>query len=217
MAIQRIDVPEIPYHVFARGNNKEAIFIDEIDRLFYLKALREARKQFQYVLYTYALMNNHFHLMLKMLQGFRLANLMHHVQLRYAAYFCRRYRRVGHVFQSRYHSNLIETDRYFLTVDRYIHLNPVRAGLAEKPEDFRWSSYNARFQTPASDWINHGEILEWFGKERSQQQQAYREFTEAAIGTPEEWPHDLLRKTTYLGSSEFVEKIRSMPLAKITS
>jgi REP element-mobilizing transposase RayT len=214
MGIHRIDLTGIPYHVFSRGNNKETIFFEEVDYLFYLKTLREALRKFNFLLYSYALMDNHFHLLLEMHENSQLARLMHHTQLRYAAYFNRKYRRVGHIFQSRYHSNLIESDRYFLAVDRYIHLNPVRAGIVSRPQDYRWTSYSARFQTPQSDWINHGPILERFGDHLPEQWQGYRDFTESGIGSPEEWSDDLLRKTPYLASAEFVSKLRKNILVR---
>jgi len=209
MGLRRIDIPDIPYHVFARGNNKELIFFDERDRMVYLKILREAKRKFSFLLYSYALMDNHFHLLLQMLGSSKLSQLMHQVQLFYVAHINRKYGRVGHLFQGRYQSNLVETDRYFLTVDRYIHLNPVRAGMVSRPEDFSWSSYNARRHGFDSDWIDHASVLHYFGNSAETQIKEYVDFTNAGIGKPEEWSHETLSKTVYLGSAEFIQKIRT--------
>jgi hypothetical protein len=102
---------------------------------------------------------------------------------------------------------LVETDRYFLTVDRYIHLNPVRAGLVVSPEDYRWSSYNARFHVGGNDWVDHFKILDYFGEERGGQLNKYRKFTEEAINKPEEWSLDQLRKMSCLGSARFLHEM----------
>ena len=214
MGTRRIDLPDIPYHIYARGNNKEPIFFDERDRLTYLKILREAKEKFAFLLYSYALMDNHFHLLLLMQGISRLSQLMHHVQLFYAKYFNRKYGRVGHVFQSRYHSIPVDTDRYFLIVDRYIHLNAVRAGMVQKPEDFPWSSYRDRFSKSPCEWIAHAEVLDYFGKELTKQLKDYRLFTEEAIGSPEEWPDATLRKMTYIGSEKFAQQIRMAQAAQ---
>jgi len=206
----RIDLPDIPYHIFSRGNNKQRIFFDERDCLTFLKILREARERIQFELFSYSLMENHFHLLLKMWAGHSLARLMHRLLLLYSRHINKKYGRVGHLFQSRYHANLVETDRYFLTVDRYIHLNAPRAGMVLKPEDHRWSSYTSRLKLMNSDWISHAPVLDYFGQgDHHRRIQAYREFTESALGTPEEWSHAELGKTAYIGSASFVLKMQA--------
>jgi REP element-mobilizing transposase RayT len=203
----RIDIPDIPFHVFARGNNREAIFFDEKDRIIYLKLLRDLRQELHFDLYTYALMDNHIHLLLTMRNESRLAKLMHALHFTYASYINRKYGRVGHVFQGRYKGLPIQSDRYFLTVDRYIHLNAPRAGLVQRPEDYPWSSYKARLSGYDSDWINHTEILDYFGEDAAKRLQEYQAFTESALGTPEEWSHDILQKASCLGDAGFLRGI----------
>src|SRR5260370_18277476 len=125
----RIDVTGVPYHIFARGNNKQPIFFDEIDRLVFLKYYREALEQCDFRLFTYALMSNHFHLLLQMEKDSSLSQLMQRVLFHYSRYMNRKYQRVGHLFQGRGHSLLLERATYFLTVALYIHLNPVKPRL----------------------------------------------------------------------------------------
>ncbi|SRR5258706_1051607 len=214
MSKLRIDVTDVPYHVFARGNNKQPIFFDEVDRLVFLKYCREAKKQFDFRLFTYALMTNHFHLLLLMEKESSLSQLMQCIQFQYARYVNRKYQQVGHLFQGRFNSLLVETDSYFLTVDRYIHLNPVRAGMVAKPEDFPWSSYRERFQPLRQGWVDHQMAFDYFGKERNTQLKGYRTFTEDGISKPAEWTLDQLRKATCLGSPRFLQQTLERHRAK---
>src|SRR5882762_2188581 len=110
MSKPRIDVTDIPFHVFARGNNKQPIFFDATDRLVFLKYFREAKERLDYRLFAYALMNNHFHLLVQMEKESSLAELMHYAQFQYTRYINRKYTRVGHLFQGRYGSIPVEKD-----------------------------------------------------------------------------------------------------------
>ena len=205
----RIDVTDVPLHVFSRGNNQQPIFFDELDRLVFLKYCREAKEEFDYRLFTYALMDNHFHLLLQMEKDSSLSKLMQHVQFQFARYMNKKYQRVGHLFQGRFGSLPVETDSYFLTVDRYIQLNAVRAGMVAMPEDFRWSSYRERFQPLTDNWIDHQPALDYFGKDRKTQLEGYRRFTEEGISRPAEMTLDQLRKATCWGSANFLQKIKT--------
>jgi REP element-mobilizing transposase RayT len=207
MRLPRIQVPHIPYHVFARGNNKQAIFHSDEDRLVFLQILDKAHKKFKFDLFTYALMDNHYHLLLQMSEEKSLSSLMHWVQLGYARYHNNTYKRVGHVFQARYHAIVVEKEAYFLIVDRYIHLNAPRAGMVQKPEDYKWSSYRSRLAMEKDILLDHQTILDYFGRDKTVQRQEYRLFTEAGMIKREEWTMDVLQKTVCLGSPEFAREI----------
>jgi REP element-mobilizing transposase RayT len=130
------------YHVIARGNDRREIFLDDADRRRYLALLRVGCMDLSLTIYAYALMPNHVHLLVMT----RLANISSaicRVHLAYSKYFNMRHGRSGHVFGARFKSRLVEKDRYFLALLRYIHLNPVRAGLAAAPGEYAWSSYGA--------------------------------------------------------------------------
>ena len=129
------------YHVMIRGNNKQKIFLDDADRLFFLKILRECRDRNEFDLYAYCLMSNHVHMLIKT-RDIPLEHIFKRVGTRYAIWFNRRHNRVGHLFQDRFKSECVEDERYFLTVFRYILQNPVKAGLENRPELYRWSSYS---------------------------------------------------------------------------
>lgn len=146
----RIEFEGALYHVFSRGNNRQPIFLADEDRRFFLRALEEDRAQFDARIYAYALLTNHFHLLLRTGKP-NLARLMHHFLSSYASYFKRHHATEGHVFQGRYQAILCDDEAYLLTLTRYIHLNPVRAGLCAAPEGYPWSSLRAYLDLPRSD------------------------------------------------------------------
>lgn len=209
MRYPRINVAQIPYHVFARGNNKQVLFRTDEDRDTYLRMIEKAHRKFGFIIFAYVLMDNHFHFLMQMLEQSTLSDLMHWIQLGYARYFNKKYSHVGHVFEARYHAPLVEKDSYFLTVDRYIHLNAVRAGMVKKPEDYFWSSYRSRIFNDRDIQLDHDTVLTYFGGDRAAQIKAYREFTDSAAAMPEEWSHEILQKTLVFGSSEFARRFYS--------
>lgn len=124
----------------ARGNEKKNIFIDDYDRNKYLDIIYEKKKNNAFLLYSYCLMDNHLHLLLKE-ESLDISNIMKRLNTSYASYFNRKYDRVGHVFQDRFRSEPIEKETYLLAVLRYIHNNPVKAGMVKNLSDYKWSSY----------------------------------------------------------------------------
>lgn len=128
------------YHVVARGNNREAIFASDDDRKLYLKLFRLETDRHDFQRRTYCLMTNHVHLLMKS----RLDNLpalMERFHGAYARYYNGKYKRVGHVFERRYYSGIVAGTEGLHAVGRYIHMNPVRAGIVARPEDYRWSGF----------------------------------------------------------------------------
>lgn len=134
------------YHVVARGVGRQIIFEDDVDRCRFLSLLRERLADTEGMLLAWCLMDNHFHLLLHMPLE-ELSKTMRSLQTAYALFFNRRHDRVGHLFQDRFKSEPVEDEAYLLTVVRYIHRNPVKAGLSETCR-FRWSSYNAYLGFP---------------------------------------------------------------------
>ena len=132
------------YHITNRGNRQEIIFRENIDYIVYLGILKETLKFYQddnYKLISYCLMSNHVHLLLK--TGTKEPSFfMRRINSMYARYFNSKYQCIGHLFQGRYFSNLINNVIELLEVSRYIHLNPVRAKMVDSPEKYMWSSYN---------------------------------------------------------------------------
>lgn len=138
----RITPPGELFHILARGNARESFFLDDADRRAFLIALSEALERFRVACHGYCLMGNHYHLLL---EPFRegLSGAMRHLNGRFAQGFNRRRGRIGHVFGGRFKSLLVDREVYFLELLRYLALNPVRTGVAGRPEDWAWSSHRA--------------------------------------------------------------------------
>lgn len=132
------------YHVIFKGIDNQDIFYDNQDKIFFLKQILETKKIFDYSLYSYCLMDNHIHLVLKCENDF-LSKIAQSLMIRYAHYFNSIYKRTGPILQNRFKSKNIETKDYFLRVCRYVHRNPENAGIC-KTEDYQWSSYKEYLQ-----------------------------------------------------------------------
>ena len=132
------------YHVTNRGVRKGPIFYDMIDKHKFMLILADAHSKFKFKIHAYCLMNNHFHLLIQPSYS-SISKIMQTIQQRYAIYFNRTYKSQGHVFQARYYFRVIDNPNDFLNVSKYIHMNPVVAGLVTKPQDYQWSSYATYF------------------------------------------------------------------------
>ncbi len=178
----RIQFPGAIYHLTSRGVDGTALFLDDRDDERLLFGLSLAVKRFHWLLHAYCLMTNHFHLLLST-PAPNLARGMQLLNSGYAASFNRRYGRRGHLFERRYFSTHIETDRHLLEAARYVVLNPVRAGLANTPEEGRWTSYHATAGlVPAASFLQPGWLLGQFSAVRRRAHQRYRTFV--ADGAP---------------------------------
>jgi putative transposase len=143
---KRIIPVDFPLHIMVRGNNKQPIFGKDSDKRLYLNVLQDLHEQHEIVIYHYCLMNNHLHLLLQTRRPESFSRFMMRVNLTYFFYFNKKYGYVGHLFQNRFKSNIIDTDLYLLNCGKYIELNPVRAGLVARPEDYLFSSFRYYFQ-----------------------------------------------------------------------
>ncbi len=135
------------YHVVLRGINKQRIFEDNKDYRFFLHRLLKYKGKSDYELYAYCLMSNHVHLLMKE-RSETIGTAFRRIGASYVYWYNRKYERVGHLFQDRYRSEPVETDAYFLTVIRYIHQNPLKAGLVDDVQTYPWSSYNEYVEKP---------------------------------------------------------------------
>ena len=210
----RIEYPGAFYHVFSRGNQKQPIFLSDEDRCYFLNCLRNAWERFGVIVHVYCLMPNHFHLILETPHG-DLSRIMHFLVTSYTVYFNKKYERTGHLFQGRYRSILIEVVSYARRLSCYIHLNPVRSRIVDKPEFFPWSSYGYYRGTAVPEkWLETSVILKLFGDHPEEAVKAYVAFVEQEIGKK---PDDSFRKAVrygILGSEEFIERIRREHLGK---
>jgi REP element-mobilizing transposase RayT len=168
----RLESPGSIFHVVARGNNRIAVFRDDGDRETYLKRLAHYRERFGFRVLAYCLMSNHLHLAVRTGRA-PLSRIMAAQQSSYTQWFNRRHRRSGHLFEGRYKAFLVQDDRYLLSLVRYIHENPVAAGIAERPQQYRWSSDAAYRGRAAPFWLDADDVLKILGASRGKASAAY--------------------------------------------
>lgn len=137
----RIILPDLPFHILNRGNNRQKVFLDEADFIHYLELLKRFKEELGFKLYHFCLMPNHTHFIIEPTVEGSLPKFMLKITLAHTRFFNKKYKGVGHVWQGRYKSSLIDGDDYFICCGLYNELNPVRAGLVKNPEDWRFSSF----------------------------------------------------------------------------
>src|SRR4030065_2173313 len=177
----RIEYPGAFYHITSRGNERKNIFKNEYDFKKFLEYLEAANKRYRAVIHIYCLMSNHYHLLLETPMG-NLSQIMRHINGAYTTYYNTKRKRFGHLLQGRYKETLIQAEEYAEELSRYIHLNPIRAGIRSKLEEYQWSSYQyyiGKKQTPT--WLTVDYILSYFGMETSTAQKKYSEYVKALI------------------------------------
>jgi REP element-mobilizing transposase RayT len=191
------------YHVLTRGNNRRRIFNSSDDFEKFLSLLAVQKIKLVFFLYAYCLMTNHVHLLLER-QANAVGRIMHRLLTGYAQYYNRRHRRVGHLFQGRYKAILCQSDRYLSELVRYIHLNPVRAGIVSQPEDYKYSSHRAYLGMEAAGIVDVDPVLRHFGAKKEMARERYRQFVAAGMkdGFRQEfYPTD----ERILGTEEFID------------
>ncbi|MFZ5944784.1 MAG: REP-associated tyrosine transposase [Bacillota bacterium] len=138
--IARIKEKFSTYHIMVRGNERKNIFFDNSDKEMYLQIIDRVKKKYKFFIYSYCLMNNHAHLIIDD-NGNDISQIMKSIGTSYVTLFNRKHQRIGHLFQDRFKSRLIDNNEYLLEVSKYIHNNPVKAGITRNPQDYPWSSY----------------------------------------------------------------------------
>jgi putative transposase len=179
----RIDAPGALHHVIVRGIERKAIFRDNADRNNFLERWGQIASESATPCFAWALMSNHVHLLVRT-GTVPLSTLMRRLLTGYAQFFNRRYRRHGQLFQNRYKSILCQEDAYLLVLARYIHLNPLRAGIVadlKALDRYTYSGHAALMGKRTVDWQDTRKILGLFGKNKAQAQKNYRDFVEKGI------------------------------------
>jgi putative transposase len=169
----RMYLPQHPYHIVQRGNNRDACFIEPENYQFYLELLKEAASRYGVFVHAYCLMTNHIHVLATPEEKTSISNTMKVVGSRYAQYINKKYKRTGTLWEGRHRSSLVQTKKYFLTCCRYIELNPVTASMVKRPEEYRWSSYHTNAWGDESWLALHEEYIR-LGKTKEQRCQNYR-------------------------------------------
>ena len=206
----RITYPGAYYHVTSRGNEQKEVFKSHKDRVKFLDYLDSATERYGAIIHAYCLMSNHYHLLLETPNG-NLSQIMRHINGAYTTYFNIESKRAGHLFQGRFKAILIEADAYAAELSRYIHLNPVRAGVVEEPGEYPWSSFNSYVgQNKAPNWLKIDFILGYFGKNGAEAGKSYRTFVEELIGKEYSSPLQGTIGAVLLGTPRFVENVKEM-------
>lgn len=206
----RLEHPGALWHITNRGVEQRDIYLDEEDRATFLDLFAGAICRYRWRVHQYCLMTNHFHLLSETVEP-TLSRGMQQFEGDYADYFNRRHRRSGHLFKGRFDAQLVDGESYLLTVARYIVLNPVRAGMVQAPGDWNWSSYRATagLEKPPS-WLHTRSVLDRFDEwDLANASAMYRGFVAEGIGKSES-PWEKLVAGLYLGSEEFIERVKEL-------
>jgi len=201
----RIEYEGAFYHVTARGNERRKIYYSQSDYEKFKDYLKEAQEKYGYVLHCYVLMNNHYHLILETREA-NLSRVMHYINGSYTNYINIKRKRSGHLFQGRYKAILIDRDRYLLELSRYVHLNPIRAAVVAKPEDYVHSSYRSFVSKSKEDIVHCDLILEMVSKGGKGGGRRYRDYVEEAIGWSLENPLKGVYGGAILGRVSFIKE-----------
>lgn len=160
------------YHVTSRGNRRSSLFFEDDDYEKYLDFIDETKVRYPFQLHTYCLMTNHTHLQLETIET-PLSIIMKFLNTKYAKYINKKYGYTGHVFEKRYGAELLNSREYEIDVSKYIHLNPVAAGITASSEDYRWSSYRTYIDGEVNPHINPIPLLSYFPEPQLQHYQKY--------------------------------------------
>ena len=203
----RIQLAGGVYHVTSRGDGRDDIYLSDDDRDAWLEVFGQACERFHWVCHAWCQMTNHYHILIETPDA-NLAQGMRQLNGLYTQRFNRAHGRIGHVFQGRYKAIFVERDSYLQELARYVVLNPLRANMVNRLEEWTWSSYPATCgQTAPPAWLQTDWILGQFGSHRAEAIAGYVAFIHAGARLPSVWTK--LQGEIYLGSSAFVQKMQA--------
>ena len=208
----RVQCPGALYHVIARGNQRQDIFLDEADYRRYLNLLSSYRKRYTFTLYAYVFMSNHVHLLIE--QGETpLSKVMQGLGQSYTGYYNRKYKMSGHLFQGRYKAVLCERDAYLLELVRYIHLNPVRAGMVKLPDEYPWSSHYAYLNGASGGLVDVDRPLSLIASQSKAAVTSYKSFMAEGLSLGHREEFYQVKEQRFLGTDDFVTTLDGMQRA----
>ena len=208
----RIEYTDAVYHITSRGNARQKIFRDDYDKEKFLEVLETVIKRYHWRCHAYCLMDNHYHLLIETPEA-NLSRGMRQINGVYTQAYNRKHRRPGHVFQGRYKAIVVEKESYLFELCRYVVLNPVRAKMIKRPQDWQWSSYRATagLKSPPPyltvDWI-----LRQFDRQKAMAQRRYIAFV--MEGRQAQSPWEKLQGQIILGRQGFVESFKDLLAGK---
>ena len=204
----RIHAAGAVYHVILRGNARQEIFSDDRDRFRFYEILHKSCERFRHRILAFCLMTNHVHLAVQV-GDIPLSRIMQNVSLRYTQWFNWRHKKCGHVFQGRYKAVMVDADSYLLELVAYIHLNPVRAGIAERPEEHRWSSHRAYLGKENIPWLGPTPVLSQFSDKADRACSMFAAFVaeRATDGRRGEFHGEKTPDSRLFGGDRFMEEV----------
>ena len=215
--LPRLSRPGYPHHIIQRGNNRQAIFSSAADYRHLLELLRTHARECQVAVHAYVLMSNHFHLLLTPQEADGLPRMMQAVGRSYVQYFNRKQQRTGTLWEGRYRSTVLQTERYLLQCMAYIDLNPVRAAMVAGPQDYPWSSY-AHYTGQRADPLVSPHPLYWeMGNTPFAREAAYQTWVQAGVdGSAQQALTDATLRGWALGEADFVAALQKRTERRIS-
>ena len=212
----RIEFEGAFYHVIARGNQRQRIFRDDGDHERYLSITADYKHRFKFLLYAYVLMPNHVHLLVETKET-PLSKILQGLNQRYTQYFNRKYDKVGHLFQGRYKGILCDRDEYLLSLLKYIHLNPVRARLAQDPGAYPWSSHTLYIsKTDTTELVDTDRVLLMFSDEKGRARRLYQAFVAESNAVTKDDVYRTIDQRI-LGDERFAEEVKEKYNLQLTT
>lgn len=205
----RIQYEHAFYHITGRGNERKKIFFSKADYDKFMVYLKEVQDRYGFILHAYVLMGNHYHLLGETPQA-NLSAIMHFISGSYTTYFNKKRNRSGHLFQGRYKAILIDRDSYLLELSRYIHLNPVKTHIVEKPEDYIYSSYAAYISPQKEDIVTKDLIWTMISRNKNNAPQLYQSFVGDGLSEEQRNPFKDLYAGMILGKKSFIKDALSL-------
>ncbi len=215
--LNRVSPVGVPQHIIQRGTNRQAIFAVESDMTAYLSWLKEYSVKYEVEIHAWVLMTNHVHLLCTPQAEKATSLMMQSIGRMYVRYFNNTYQRTGTLWEGRFRSCLVESERYLLSLYRYIELNPVRAGMVDDPSEYSWSSYGCNALGIATDLQTPHEEYLRLGKAAEERQVAYRDLFKVQIGV--ELLKEIRGSTNRglaLGSASFSSQIEKLTSSRVT-
>ena len=198
----RLLAPGVLYHVIVRGNHRQKTFLTPSDYQTYLERLGRYRNRWGVTVYAYCVMPNHVHLLVE--SGSQpLSRFMQGLQQSYTQYFNRKHRKVGHLFQGRYKAIVCDKDQYLLSLVRYIHLNPIRANMVKKTDEYPYSGHRHYLEGRASEVLEAGPVLDMLGGRAE-----YRRFVQEGLKDGHREEYYRVEDQRFLGAEEFAQKLK---------
>lgn len=192
------------YHVMLRGNDGQPIFFSNDDRCRMCLLLQEGVERFGHSIYSFCFMTNHIHLAIQVAEV-SISDIIQNLAFRYTRYINKKYDRIGHLFQGRFKSVIVDDNYYLKELIRYIHLNPVRANLVDHPKEFAWSSHRAYMTLDEYTWLSYEKILNRFNHIESEAKVDYENFILRGIGVEPPVNFKIGNSNGIIGDKEFIE------------